>query len=103
MIRVATADDAPALAGALARAFFDDPVSAWALPSARRRAGRQRRFFGERLRTLLPEELVFCDEERRGAALWAPPDAWRKSLGELLRTRIVTWRAPLFLACGMRI
>ena len=103
MVRVATPADAPQLAESLARAFYDDPVAQWSLPSDRRRLGQQRRFFAQRLRTLLPEELVFCDEERRGAALWAPPDRWRTPLGELLRTRIVSRRVPLFLLGGMRV
>ena len=103
MIRVATADDAPALAAMLSRAFFDDPVSAWALPGDRRRPGRLQRFFAGRLGTLLPEELVFCDAERRGAALWAPPDRWHTPLAELLRTRIVSYRLPVVLAGGMRV
>ena len=103
MTRVATASDAPEIAASLARAFHDDPVASYALPSDRRRPGQLRRFYRERLRTLLPEELVFCDPERRGAALWAPPDRWHTPLGELLRTRIFTRRSPLFLVGGRRV
>ena len=103
MVRTATPEDAEPIAEALARAFDDDPVARYSLPSDRRRPGQLQRFYRERLRTLVPEELVFCDDERRGAALWAPPDRWRTPLGELLRTRIVTPRAPLFLVGGMRV
>jgi ribosomal protein S18 acetylase RimI-like enzyme len=103
VVRLATPADVPQLAATLARAFDDDPVARYALPSARRRPGQQRRFFAGRLRTLLSDELVFCDEERRGAALWAPPDRWRTPLSELVRTRIVTTRLPLVLAGGVRL
>lgn len=103
MIRTATAGDAPAIAPMLARAFHDDPVASYALPSDRRRPAQLERFYAERLRTLLPDELVFTDPERRSAALWAPPDRWRTPLSELLRTRIVSWRTPLFLVGGVRV
>lgn len=103
MIRRATHADVPQLAAALARAFDDDPVARYALPSDRRRPGQQRRFFAGRLRTLLADELVFCDAERQGAALWAAPDRWRTPLSELLRTRIVSTRVPLALLGGLRL
>jgi GNAT superfamily N-acetyltransferase len=103
VIRTATDADAPGLAGMLGRAFDDDPVARWALPNDRRRPGRLRRFYTERLRTLVGEELVFCDADHRGAALWAPPDRWHTPASELLRTRIVTLRSPLVLAGGLRV
>ena len=97
MVRTATPGDVPALRATLARAFDDDPVSCFSLPNARRRPAQLERFFGERLRTLLDDELVFCDEDRRGAALWAAPDRWRVSLAEVARYRTMTRRSPLFL------
>jgi ribosomal protein S18 acetylase RimI-like enzyme len=103
VIRPAVPEDAEPIAASLARAFDDDPVARYSLPSDRRRAGQLRRFYLQRMRTLLPEELVFCDQDRRGAALWAPPDRWRTPLSELVRTRIVTSRLPLFLVGGMRV
>ena len=103
MIRVADEADVPALCDALARSFHDDPVAAWSLPSARRRPGQLGRFYRERLRTLLAEELVFCDENRRGAALWAPPDRWQIEAAELARMRIFSRRTPAFLVGAHRI
>jgi GNAT superfamily N-acetyltransferase len=103
VIRTATPEDTPALSASLARAFHDDPVASYALPSARRRPAQLRRFYTERLRTLTAEELVFTDEDRHASALWAPPDGWRTPLSELLRTRIYSWRTPLFLAGGIRV
>jgi predicted N-acetyltransferase YhbS len=103
VIRTAGTADAEPIAAALARAFDDDPVARYSLPSDRRRPGQLRRFYVERLRTLVADELVWCDEQRRGAALWAAPDRWRTPLAELLRTRIVSTRTPLFLVGGMRV
>ena len=103
VIRTATTADIPALSATLARAFHDDPVATYALPSDRRRPRQLGRFYTERLRTLVPEELVFCDDERRVAALWAPPDKWHTPLGELLRVRTFSWRSPLFLVGGMQV
>jgi ribosomal protein S18 acetylase RimI-like enzyme len=103
VIRTATAADTPDITASLARAFHDDPVASYALPSDRRRPAQLRRFYTQRLRTLLPDELVFCDPDGRAAALWAAPDRWRTPLPELLRTRIFSWRTPLFLAGGMRV
>ena len=104
MIRTATVDDIPALGGARARAFEDDPVTEFAHP---RRSSRLRRtgfFFTGRLRSLVPEELSFCDEERRGCALWAPPDRWevppREALG---MARLVNRRTPQVLVGFARV
>jgi ribosomal protein S18 acetylase RimI-like enzyme len=98
-IRAARPPDVPPLASALARAFDDDPVAVWTQPNARRRPGRLRSWYAGRLRTLMGEELVFCDAERRGAALWAPPDRWRVPAGEVLRglPQALSPRLPMLL------
>ena len=103
MIRAATEADAPDLRDALARSFHDDPVATWSLPSERRRPRQLGRFYRERLRTLLAEELVFCDDERRGAALWAPPDRWEIQPAELARMRVFTRRTPFFIVGARRV
>ena len=95
MIRTATAQDVPALAAMLARAFYDDPVSEFAHPRARSRERRIAFFFRGRLQALVGEELCFCDAERRGCALWAPPDRWQPTTREGLRLlRLVNHRTP---------
>jgi GNAT superfamily N-acetyltransferase len=103
VIRQVQRSDVPDICDSLARAFHDDPVTAWALPSARRRPAQSKRFYRERLRTLLPEEMVFCDEQRRGAAIWSPHDRWRSSVAELARMRVVTRRALPFLVGAQRV
>src|SRR3712207_1324978 len=45
---------------------------------------RTARFFLGRMRALLPHELSTVTEERDGAAVWSPPDAWQMGLRELL-------------------
>ena len=82
--RRAAAADIPALSRVLARAFHDDPVMVWACPDARRRPEHGRRFFGARLRQLLPHQEVWTTDALDGAALWAPAGAWHASLRETL-------------------
>jgi ribosomal protein S18 acetylase RimI-like enzyme len=85
-VRRATSADLHELAGVLARAFFDDPVIMWMLPGE----GRRRRMSELAYRTFLkriylPNNEVYTDSERRGAALWSPPGRWRIPLRAQLR------------------
>lgn len=76
--------DFAALADVLARAFYDDPVTAWFYPNTRRRMIHARRFFAIRLRQLAPQELMFTTPELSGAALWAAPGDWREDARQSL-------------------
>lgn len=102
MVRPVTSADIPALAGAIARAFADDPVTLYAHPSARTRPRRLRFFFTGRLRSLVGEELSWCDEGCTGAALWAPPDRWKAPLREDVRLLRLANRRSVSLLRGMR-
>ncbi len=100
-IRRATEKDVPALAGVLARAFFDDPVARWAWRAEDLRLGALERFQATRLRQLLPHEEVWTDEGTGCAALWAPPGRWKSTVSETLalvpcfaRARLIA-RMPL--------
>ena len=84
-VRQAVPADFGALAEVLARAFYDDPVTAWFYPDAARRLRHGRRFFSIRLRQLAGHGLIFTDEARSGAALWAPPGHWREDFRQSLR------------------
>ena len=84
-MRRARPEDFGTLAEVLARAFYDDPVTAWFYPDAARRLRHGRRFFGIRLRQLAGHGLIFTNEERSGAALWAPPGQWREDFRQSLR------------------
>ena len=95
-VRRATADDVPALADALARAFHDDPVFRWMFPTeaGRRRWGR--RFFEIRTRQFLPQEEVHA-VPGVGAAVWAQPERWDLGL------RGVLDMVPIMRGLGWRL
>ena len=97
MIRTATPADTDPICDALTDAFMDDPVACFCLPNERRRPKQLRAFYRGRLKTLLADELVFCDDEHRGAALWAAPDRWHVPLRELLANPSYNRRTPFVL------
>jgi len=84
-VRHALPEDFGPLAEVLARAFYDDPVTAWFYPDDARRLRHGRRFFSIRLRQLAGHGLIFTNDERSGAALWAPPGHWREDFRQSLR------------------
>src|SRR5687768_14194071 len=85
-VRKATAADIEPLAGALARAFEDDPLSCFIFPE-KRRLDRLERFFAADLRNVhLRHDEVWTTSDCKGAALWSPPNKWRRSVLEVLRT-----------------
>jgi len=81
-VRRATAQDIPALARMLARAFLDDPVASWAWRPDDLRLRALERFQAVRLRQLLAGEEIWTTDELSCAALWAPPGSWHTSLRE---------------------
>jgi ribosomal protein S18 acetylase RimI-like enzyme len=83
-VRKATTADLPVLAGALSRAFDDDPVMEWLFPDPGKRPRWTRQFFGARLRQLLRQDEVWAVGDSSGAALWAQPDRWKLSFLETL-------------------
>jgi ribosomal protein S18 acetylase RimI-like enzyme len=81
-VRKATPGEIPALAGALSRAFDDDPVMEWLFPNSRKRPRWTNTFFEVRLRQLIRQDEVWAVGDSSGAALWAQPDRWKLSAGE---------------------
>ncbi|HEV3322806.1 MAG TPA: GNAT family N-acetyltransferase [Solirubrobacteraceae bacterium] len=75
--RRVSAEDIPALAQMLARAFLDDPVAMWSCPPDRLRTKVLERFNAARMRQLLVDREVWATPELSSAALWAPPKRWR--------------------------
>ena len=69
----------------LARAFDDDPVTAWFYPRERTRGRYLERFFAWQLGRLVPQGQVQTTGDLAGAALWALPDQWRETTVESLR------------------
>ena len=72
-VRKATPDQAPTVAGALARAFFDDPVFRWISPDDERRRKLLTPFFSLWTQSFQPLDEIYIAGEGAGAALWAPP------------------------------
>jgi ribosomal protein S18 acetylase RimI-like enzyme len=98
-VRHAREEDFDALAEVLARAFADDPVTAWFFPGARTRLARARRLFVIRLRQLAPQGAIFTTADHAGAALWAMPARWRED-GQALRALLPA--APVILPRPLR-
>jgi len=101
MVEVRRADiaDIPAVAEALTRSFFDDPVMTYIVPE-RNRHVRLRNFFASEIRylTLPSGEAYTTDDPVMGGALWAPPNKWKPAWPALVRS------APSFLrAIGGRL
>lgn len=73
-VRRAGNTDVDAVSTMLARAFDDDPVSTFLMPSPRRRPAGLKTFFRVQMTTdFLPFGGVFTTDDHAGAAIWAPP------------------------------
>jgi GNAT superfamily N-acetyltransferase len=84
-VRRANDDDVSALAGVLARAFEDDPVSTYAFPDDRRRRRALPRFFEIELsREYMSDGEIYTTQDLAGAALWGPPGKRRQGLRSVL-------------------
>jgi GNAT superfamily N-acetyltransferase len=88
-VRVAGAGDLRAVSLVLARAFRDDPVHRWILPSELGWALASDAFFAMVMREALRHQSAFTTEAHEGAALWVPPypvpATWRERLGTAAR------------------
>jgi ribosomal protein S18 acetylase RimI-like enzyme len=75
-VRKATPNDLPQLCTALSKAFFDDPLMAWAIPDVDRRQRLLPEFFTLFTRAFLRHDQTYTTTgEVVAAALWAPPGA----------------------------
>ena len=85
-VRPARRSDVPALARALGRAFYDDPVMTWLQPDAGRRSAALAGFFGAMTRyhflTGAGAEVATAESGIGAAALWDPPGRWHHSSRE---------------------
>jgi GNAT superfamily N-acetyltransferase len=73
-IRKLAADDVDLVAGAMARAFFDDPLQVWIFPDGTDRLSRLERMFTLQIRyTSLPFDESYTDGSRSTGAFWMPP------------------------------
>jgi ribosomal protein S18 acetylase RimI-like enzyme len=75
------------VAEVLADGFYDDPVLRWFFPNDGRRRDQLRKVFallGERF--WFDHDLTYTTDGVVGAAIWVPPDKWRVSILEQLRS-----------------
>jgi GNAT superfamily N-acetyltransferase len=73
-IRKMTVEDCPAVARAMARAFFDDPLQTWALPEETTRLQILEQVFEILSRySSVPRGESYTDITRSCAAFWVPP------------------------------
>jgi hypothetical protein len=96
-VRKAAPDDLPQIGTALSRAFFDDPLFAWALPDADRRQRLLPEFSALFTRAFLRHHQSYTSTgEVVAAALWAPPGGVPVSGedAEELGRRTRRWPAP---------
>ena len=86
-VRVAGRADAGRLAGALAQAFWDDPLVEFLLPDGV--ASRERRLqtlFTMTMRSPLAKGHVYTAGDGCAAAVWKPPGAWQDTPADLARS-----------------
>jgi GNAT superfamily N-acetyltransferase len=84
-VRPARHEDVAPLAAALARAFDDDPVTAWVSANAGTRSRWSTRFFAWQLERLLPQDVTWTTDAQEGAAIWALPGRWREGPMDMVR------------------
>ncbi len=85
-VRKGDLDTSAAMAEALARAFYDDPVFSWVLRHDKRRMKVLRRGFSLFLRRVwLDHEETWTTQGAVGAAVWEPPGMWKQSAGTQAR------------------
>jgi GNAT superfamily N-acetyltransferase len=85
-VRKALDPDTAAMAGVLARAFFDDPVFTWVLRGDIRRLKVLRRGFELFLRRVwMAEEQTYTTAGVAGVTVWEPPGQWKHGVVEQLR------------------
>jgi len=91
-VRPARRSDVPALARALGRAFYDDPVMTWLQPDAGRRSAALPGFFAALARHHFlagagagaGADVAVAESGIGAAALWDPPGGWHHSPREQL-------------------
>jgi len=79
--------DVPLLAGAVARAFHDDPIWEYMFPDRNRQA-RAELYVAHELRHLYlrNDETWTTTDGVHGAAIWAPPGKWRQANVDMVRS-----------------
>lgn len=95
--RLAGVDDVAELAASLSVAFDGYPLTEWVVLRDERHEDRRRNYFEMFLNHGVEHGEVHCDEPRRAAAIWFPPDGWKAGFTTLLArlralARTTGWR-----------
>ncbi|MEN4010613.1 MAG: GNAT family N-acetyltransferase [Bellilinea sp.] len=85
-----------AVAQAMSRAFFNDPMFTYILPNEQARSEKMPRFFRAILAYGLRYGEVYTTNNADGGAIWLGPGKTEFTLGRMLRTGIL-WTVPLIL------
>jgi GNAT superfamily N-acetyltransferase len=99
-VRKAERSELPAVAGVLARAFYDDPAMSWVFPKDGARLDQTERFWATRLRYMSPQDEVYVTDDLTAAAVWTLPDRWHVSwreTGDMARMMLTPRLPMLFL------
>jgi len=72
------------MAGALGRAFADNPLFDWLVPDDAKRHRMLPAWYALAFRKLFPRREVYTTDDHAGAAVWAAPDTWKTKPLELL-------------------
>lgn len=106
-VRRARIEEVPRVADALARAFYDDPVTGFSWPRDVSRGRRLDTFFRRMTRVCWSRREVYTTDGYEGAAIWAPPDLWkltnRETLSGVLLGSVLTRPRIAALAAYLRL
>jgi GNAT superfamily N-acetyltransferase len=104
-VREATRDDLPQIATSLADAFWDDPVTTFALPEGSpQRERRLQIFMRAGAKGALKHRSVFATHDIGAVAVWKPPGHWKVPVTEMLPAMpslLYALRGRARLAMGM--
>jgi ribosomal protein S18 acetylase RimI-like enzyme len=84
-VRTAQRSEIDGIAGAMARAFADDPALGFLLGEGRREERLTRFFAAELEHVAFPHEIVWTTDGLLGGAIWAKPGHWRVPVAATIR------------------
>jgi GNAT superfamily N-acetyltransferase len=105
-VRLATRDELPAAARALARAFEGDPVWRWLTTVTDEWDRLASAWFQAEITVRYDHGAeIWVDDDLRGAAVWTPPGTWKSTPGDIVRVAYPTLRLMgrrLVLGAGLQ-
>ena len=92
--RDATTDDIPGIAGAMARAFDDDPMFEWLFPDRSQRTSKLDAWFARTMRAAWSTDRgrTLTTDAQAGVAVWLAPGKWKVPTRDVLKILPATLR-----------